>query len=200
MSKGYDFYIDGLLLPITPSAIDTRIANKNKVVTLLNGEELNLLKKPKLTEFEFECRLPNENYPAVKQFIPVQTVLDKLEDLKKNKKSFQFIIIRTPYEQGLNNSINKKVTLEEYEIQEDVKNGPDLIVQIKLKQYIPLKTKVVNTKADSNKGLVATRDTVDKGLSAVNVIAGVTGNPILKGLTAGLKVAKDAGIGKLFGL
>ena len=116
MSKGYDFYIDGLLLPITPGSIDTKIGNKNKIVTLLNGEELNLLKKPKLTEFDFDCTLPSENYPAVKSFVPPITVLNKLEDLKKNKKSFQFIIIRTPYESGLNNSINKKVTLEEYVI------------------------------------------------------------------------------------
>lgn len=53
MNKGYDFYIDDLLLPYIPAKINTKIKNKNKVVTLLNGEELNLLKKPGLTEFNF---------------------------------------------------------------------------------------------------------------------------------------------------
>lgn len=147
-SKGYDFYIDGMLLPITPAKVMTKIGNKNNVVTLLNGEELNLLKKPALTEFEFDMRLPSDDFPAVKQFLKPQMVLDKLEDLKKEKKAFQFIIIRTPYEPNLNNSMNKKVTLESYDIDEDEENGADLIISVRLKQYIPLKTKVVNVNAD----------------------------------------------------
>ena len=31
MNKGYDFYIDDLLLPITPKKINTKIKNKNKM-------------------------------------------------------------------------------------------------------------------------------------------------------------------------
>ena len=198
MSKGYDFYIDGMLLPITPASIDTKIGNKNKIVTLLNGEELNLLKKPKLTEFEFECILPSEDYPAVKSFTSPISVLNKLEDLKKNKKSFQFIIIRTPYESGLNNSINKKVTLEEYTIKEDVKNGPDLVVSIKLKQYIPLKTKVVNTKADENKGISITSDAIDKGLSAMSVVGKIVQKPLINASATMLKGIKEAAMNYLF--
>lgn len=198
MSKGYDFYIDGQLLPITPASIDTKIGNKNKIVTLLNGEELNLLKKPKLTEFDFEFRLPSEDYPAVKSFVAPITVLNKLEDLKKNKKSFQFIIIRTPYESGLNNSINKKVTLEEYTIKEDVKNGPDLIVSVKLKQYIPIKTKVVNTKADENKGVSVTSDAIDKGLSAMAVVGAIAKSPAITANAFALKAIKDKAMSKIF--
>lgn len=134
----YDFYIDGVLLPITPARIETKIGNKNKVVTLINGEELNLLKKPKLTEFDFEFRLPADDFPSVKKFIKPIEMLDKLEKLKINKKPFQFIIIRTPYEPNLSNSMNMSVTLESYNIDEDFKNGSDLIVEVKLKQYIPL--------------------------------------------------------------
>ena len=198
MSSGYDFYIDGQLLPITPASIDTKIGNKNKIVTLLNGEELNLLKKPKLTEFDFEFRLPSEDYPAVKSFVAPITVLNKLEDLKKNKKSFQFIIIRTPYEKGLNNSINKKVTLEEYTIKEDVKNGPDLIVSVKLKQYIPIKTKVVNTKADENKGVSVTSDAIDKGLSAMAVVGAIAKSPAITANAFALKAIKDKAMSKIF--
>lgn len=151
--KGYDFYIDDLLLPITPAKINTKIKNKNKIVTLLNGEELNLLKKPGLTEFNFEFRVPSEDFPSVKQFISPQIVLNKLEDLKINKKKFQFIILRSQYQENLNNSINKSVTLEDYEIIEDADNGADLIISIFMKQYIPLKTKIVNVNADSSNGM-----------------------------------------------
>ena len=171
--KGFDFYIDDLLLPLTPAKINTAIKNKNEVVTLLNGEELNLLKKPGLTEFSFEFRVPSEDFPSVKQFISPQTVLNKLEDLKVNKKAFQFIIIRTPYEPNLNNSVNKKVTLEEYEILEDADNGADLVVSIELKQYIPLKTKVVNINADSGLGIQS--NMASSSTSGLNFSSGFRG-------------------------
>lgn len=160
MNKGYDFYIDNLLLPITPKKINTKIKNKNKVVTLLNGEELNLLKKPGLTEFDFEFRVPSEDFPAVKRYVSPQTVLNKLEDLKVKKKSFQFIIIRSQYQENLKNSINKSVTLEDYEIIEDAENGADLIISISLKQYLPLKTKIINTNADKTKAITVSEGNV----------------------------------------
>ena len=144
----YDFYIDGVLLPITPARIETKIGNKNKVVTLINGDELNLLKKPKLTEFEFEFLLPADDFPSVRGFVKPQRVLDKLEGLKSDNKPFQFIIIRTPTQPNLSNSMNMSVTLESYTIDEDFKNGSDLIVSVKLKQYIPLKTRVAKLSAN----------------------------------------------------
>lgn len=198
--KGFDFYIDDLLLPITPAKVTTKVANKNDVVTLLNGEELNLLKKPGLTEFSFEFRVPSEDFPSVKQFVSPQTVLNKLEDLKSNKKSFQFIIIRTPYEPNLNNSVNKTVTVEEYQILEDAENGADLIISIELKQYIHLKTKVVNVKADSS-GLDISEGLV-KGLSAatalVHEFGGATGKALV-GAGIGMATAVNSIIGNLVG-
>ena len=179
MDKGYDFYIDDLLLPITPKKINTKIKNKNKIITLLNGEELNLLKKPGLTEFNFEFRIPSEDFPSVKNFVSPQVVLNKLEDLKLNKKSFQFMILRSQYQENLNNSINKSVTLEDYEILEDADNGTDLIISIALKQYIPLKTKIVNVNADNAKGMSASKGNVpmknckQTGSLASNVIHGI---------------------------
>lgn len=161
MFKGYDFYIDKLLLPITPGKIETKIGSKNKTITLINGEEMNLLKKPKLTEFEFEFRLPSEPFPGVKAFVRPQEVLNHLETLKKENKIFQFIIIRTPYSENLNNSMNKSVTLESYTINEDFKNGTDLIVEIKLKQHLPLKAEVVMAKLGEN-GIVAVKENQKK--------------------------------------
>lgn len=182
MNKGYDFYIDDLLLPITPAKINTKIKNKNKVVTLLNGEELNLLKKPGLTEFNFEFRVPSDEFPSVKAFVSPQSVLNKLQDLKVNKKTFQFKILRSKYQNNLNDSINKSVTLEDYEILEDAENGMDLIISIFLKQYIPLKTKIINVNADNNSKLEAGEGNVpmkarrlDNSLAA-NVIHGIKEN------------------------
>ena len=44
IDKGYIFYLDGILVPITPSSITTKINNKNKVVTLINDGDFNILK------------------------------------------------------------------------------------------------------------------------------------------------------------
>lgn len=153
--RQHDVYIKDLLLPIAPEEITTSIKNKNEVVSLINGDDLNLIKKPGLTEFSFDMRLPSVNYPAVGQFISQDRVLDYLEKLKvkeedkgklekEEEKVFQFIVIRhTP---GLVNSVNKKVSLEDYEIKESAEQAGDLIVSVKLKLYIPLKTQKMNWK------------------------------------------------------
>ena len=190
MNKGYDFYIDDLLLPITPKKINTKIKNKNKVVTLLNGEELNLLKKPGLTEFSFEFRVPADDFPSVKQFISPQIILNKLEKLKTEKKAFQFIIIRSSYQENLNNSINKSVTLEDYEILEDADNGADLIISVNLKQYLPIKTKVININADKSKGMTASKGNVPmKSGKPKDNLASQVVHGIKKGVNAFLDVA-----------
>lgn len=190
MNKGYDFYIDDLLLPITPKKINTKIKNKNKVFTLLNGEELNLLKKPGLTEFSFEFRVPTDDFPSVKQFISPQIILNKLEKLKVEKKAFQFIIIRSSYQENLNNSINKSVTLEDYEILEDADNGTDLIISVNLKQYLPIKTKVININADKSKGMTANKGNVPmKAGKLKDNLASQVVHGIKKGVNAFLDVA-----------
>ena len=170
-------------MPIAPDEIITKIQNKNKVVSLINGDDLNLIKNAGLTEFTFDLRLPLFDYPAVSEFRPINEVLEHLEMLKANnrtemdrkvievmkfaeenkwevgnqekldklkaevtgeKRIFQFIVIR--HGEGLVNSVNEKVTLEDYDIKESAKEAGDIIVTVKLKKYIPLKTQVMDLK------------------------------------------------------
>lgn len=149
--REHDFYLGDLRLPITPGQIETKIKNKNEVIEILSGYDLNLIRNPGLTEFSFEFRLPNVNYPAVGNFVKPIEVLNLLEKYKtakeKEDRVFQFIIIR--HTEGLVNSINKSVTLEDYDINEDFKEAGDLIVNVKLKQYIPLKTRELKTKEEN---------------------------------------------------
>ncbi|EGY79008.1 hypothetical protein HMPREF9129_1642 [Peptoniphilus indolicus ATCC 29427] len=90
--------------------------------------------------------------------------------------------MRSKYQNNLNDSINKSVTLEDYEILEDAENGMDLIISIFLKQYIPLKTKIINVNADNNSKLEAGEGNVpmkarrlDNSLAS-NVIHGIKEN------------------------
>ena len=45
----YQYYIDGVMLPIAPPSMKTKINNQNDTITLLNGEEINIIKSPGLT-------------------------------------------------------------------------------------------------------------------------------------------------------
>ena len=62
-SNGYDFYLDKTLLPFAPGKLQIKIGNANKTVTLIDGGEVNLLKTPGLSDIEFECLLPQVQYP-----------------------------------------------------------------------------------------------------------------------------------------
>lgn len=154
MKNGYDVYLDKCLLPITPSKIQMKINNANKTITLINEGEINLLKQAKLTDIEFECTIPQVKYPfAVYKsgFKEAAYFLNYFEHLKTGKKPFQFIVSRQfPNGTALFNT-NIKVSLEEYTITEDVKNGFDLTVKIKLKQYRDFSTKTVDVQIVESK-------------------------------------------------
>ena len=148
MSKnGYDFYLKKCLLPIAPEKLQVKINNANDTLTLINEGEINILKKAELTDIEFECRIPQEKYPfAVYKsgFKGADYFLDYFESLKTSKKPFQFIVCRKrPTGKRLFDT-NIKVSMEDYKITEDAKNGFDVLVKIKLKQWRDYGTKTVN--------------------------------------------------------
>lgn len=151
---GYDFYLDKCLLPVTPSKLSLKINNANKTLTLINEGEINILKKAELTDIEFECEIPQTKYPyAVYKsgFLGASYFLDCFEQLKTGRKPFQFIVCRQmPDGKKLFNT-NIKVSMEDYKITEDAKEGVDLKVKIKLKQYREYGTKTVNVSLASSK-------------------------------------------------
>ena len=141
----YYVYLDKILLPITPSKLTLKIKNQNKTVVEINEGEINMLKKAGLTEIDFDATFPNVKYPFATYKNAFQTAklfLDAIEKLKTNQKPFQFIVSRTyPNGKGLYNT-NIKVSLENYTIKEDAKNGLDTVVTFNLKQYRDFGTKI----------------------------------------------------------
>ena len=55
---GYNFYFsdgsDVLTFPITPGELNIKVGSNNKVVTLINEGDINILKSPSLIEVEFD--------------------------------------------------------------------------------------------------------------------------------------------------
>lgn len=137
----YDFYLDGVQLPIPPAKLEIKVTNKNKTVDLINTGEVNILKKEGLSEISFEAEFTHNKLPFYRgAFRDVQFFLSKLELLKTDCKPFQFIVSRELGNKVLFNT-NMKVSLEEYNIVEDAENASDTKVSIKLKQYRDYSTK-----------------------------------------------------------
>ena len=155
--SGYDFYLDKCLLPVPPEKLQIKINNANKKVTLIDEGQINILKKAELTDVEFECLLPQMQYPFATYssgFKGAAYFLDIFEELKTAQKPFQFIVSRTTPGGKVLFSTNIKVSMESYTITENAKDGFDLYVKVKLKQYREYGTKTVSVNIASSKATV----------------------------------------------
>ncbi|MEA5084348.1 MAG: LysM domain-containing protein [Lachnospiraceae bacterium] len=142
-----DVYYGNVLLPVTPEKITMKIGNNNKTLDLINGGEVNFLRTPGLTEFSFDFLIPQVKYPFASYpdgFQDAAYYVGMLEHLKTNKKPFTFSVYRTMPNGKVMFETNMNVSLEEYTLTEDVKNGLDSTASVKLKEYAEHKT-IANT-------------------------------------------------------
>lgn len=159
---GYEFYLGKMLCPVAPSKLQLKIKGQNKSVTLINEGQVNILKKPGLTEISFDLLLPNVKYPFAQyknEFVNAQYFLDELEKLQTSIKPFQFIVTRTFPNGKMLFDTNMKVSLESYDIKEEAKQGFDVIVSVKLKQYREYGTKTCTISTESNKTTASVQNT-----------------------------------------
>lgn len=122
-----------------------------------------------LTDIEFECRIPQEQYPfAVYKsgFKGADYFLDYFESLKTGKTPFQFIVCRRrPTGKRLFDT-NIRVAMEDYKITEDAKEGFDVMVKINLKQWRDYGTKTVNIANDMEKPKASVEPQREAGVTA----------------------------------
>lgn len=150
----YQMYLDGVLLPVTPSKLQMKIANQNKTMNLINGQEINQINLPGLTEISFEAVLPHTEYPFTQYedgFLEPDFYLEKLEALKTGKQAFSFICIRSAPGGDEFYDTNMRVSLENYSVTEDAAEGMDVCVTIELKQHVVYGTRTFDPPSvDSN--------------------------------------------------
>lgn len=150
----YDVYLDKMLCPIAPEKIQVKISNKNKTLVLINEGEINILKKAGLSEISFDLLLPNVNYPfAVYEsgFKGADHFLGMLEEMKTSQKPFKFKVVRQFPNGKILFSTNLSVSLEDYKYSDDIKEGFDIKVSVKLKQFREYGTKTCNVKFTNTK-------------------------------------------------
>lgn len=148
----YELYFDEVLFPVAPAKLKTKFKNQNKTIDLINEGEVNMLKAPGLTELSFSLLLPNQQYSfAVYRdgFKEALYYLEILEKYKTSQKPFQFIFNRIAPGGKMLFYNDMKVSLEDYSMDEDAKEGTDITVSITLKQYKEYGTKTVNLESKS---------------------------------------------------
>ena len=166
----YEFYLDKTLLPVTPSKLQMKIGGQNKSYTLIDGTEINILKSAKLTDISFDVMIPSVKYGFATykngKFMTAAKFLKVFEELKTKKKPFQFIVNRKLPNGKVLFDTNMKVSLEDYTITEDSKQGFDIVVQIKLKQYKDFATKTCEIQFKDTKPTLALNQTRSVGSNA----------------------------------
>lgn len=140
----YKMYLDGVLMPITPSKVKVKINNQNETLTLINGEEINILKAAGLSDVSFDLLLPQVPYPFTNEGAqPADYYLSLLERLKTAKEPFQWILNREKPNGSRLFYTNLTVGMEDYQITDDAEEGFDITVTVSLKQYRHYGTKTV---------------------------------------------------------
>lgn len=145
--RGYHFFIGDLELPYAPSELKVTIGSNNETVSLIDGNEINILKNPKLTEIEFDCELPRgRQYAFANKLVSSKTYTDYFEKLMLNKTPVKLVITRpNPFlrgSTGIGGTIKDfestvlTVSLEGYTLKEDASNAYDVKVSLKFKEYI----------------------------------------------------------------
>lgn len=143
----YEVYIDDMLLPLPPEKIPIKYTGQNKKATLISGEEINILRPPGLAEISLDVIFPQMDYPCAVWDGSVRSgeeFIERLQDLKESRAPFEFIVIRiTEGGEGFFDT-NMDVTLEDFKISDDVKQGVDLAVSLTMKEYRNYGTKIMN--------------------------------------------------------
>jgi LysM repeat protein len=159
----YSFYFDYegeiIQLPISPSSLTLKVNNKNKVVELLNLGDVNILKEPGLSEFNFKILLPGQELPFAvypNGFKMPEFYLERFEKYKVERKPVRFIVSRVATWGEPLFDTNMLVSLEEYTIEEKAGEVGDVYVDIKLKQHKEYKTQVVTIQDVKNNKATAT--------------------------------------------
>lgn len=148
----YQFFLGNLYLPVAPDKVNITIGSQNKTITLVNGDEINILQSPKLKTIKFEALIPYKKYPFATylyDFVDGDVYREEIEALKNNSTKFQFVITR---ERGLkvHHYTDIRATLEDVSITESTEYGYDIKMALTIKEYREFGAKLLTQTGSSN--------------------------------------------------
>lgn len=146
----YTCYLNGVQWP-TPEKLTVKIKGQNKTLILLNEGEINFLRAPGLTEIVVPFTLPMLSGTRSPEYY-----LGILEKLKTGKTTAWFKLVRLSPNGRTLYDTNMKVSVEDYNIVEDAKEGLDVSVDVNLKQWRSYGTKTITVEQPAAKEEKAT--------------------------------------------
>lgn len=146
----YSCYLGGVEWP-TPAKLTVKIKGQNKTLTLLNEGEINFLRAPGLTEIVVPFTLSMLSGTRSPEYY-----LSILEKLKTGKDTTQFMMVRCSPNGRTLYDTNMKVSVEDYSIVEDAKEGLDVSVDVNLKQWRSYGTKTFTVEEPATEEQTAT--------------------------------------------
>jgi hypothetical protein len=144
----YHFFIGDMELPLAPDKYTLSLPNKNQLLTLADGSEMNLLRPSGLRQISFEILLPYfTDSPLVRNGVTVYRpiyYLNRLAEWAAAGEPRRLIVYRSlPNGEEIFNT-NLLVSLESYQVLEDADLGFDVRVAVVLREYVARQTKKYN--------------------------------------------------------
>lgn len=163
----YYLRIAGANFPVAPESIEEAMGNKNETVDLASEKQINILKKPGLTSYTMDIRLPREEWPwayyeqpkdsDIKEgFNKPEEYVKLLRQKKTKREHFQLMIVETinGSEDTVEN-FTEEVTLEDATFRMDSAEGDDIVASCTFKKWVDYATA-------KKKGKVSTKTKVTK--------------------------------------
>lgn len=174
----YQFWLGEILLPITPEKVTISCGSKNTLFTCLNGNEIVFPKTGKLKTIKFQAVLPNVEYPFCRYssgFREAEYFKTAVENLKKEKKSFRFVITREISTTKVLSYTDIEAIVEDYSFTESAHNGYDVVMDITLREYKAFGAVYTSIDISNNSG----RERIDKS-EKVNSYTVASGDSLWK--------------------
>lgn len=136
----YRFYLDGVMLPVAPSAVKVSVRDYNETITLIDGNEAVFPKKGGSREYSFSALLPNREYPFAVydggSFKNAGYYVDIIEKLKNKNEGFLFVIERTLSSGESLFDTCENVVINSLSFSEGGNDGIDINMAVTLKLYV----------------------------------------------------------------
>lgn len=142
----YQYYLDGVLFPISPEENEENITNRNEKFTCIDGQEKNIAKIPGLTTYKADFYAPVCKPTKKPDYALNNLSAAEIEKLINRWKQPQYAVIDLfikRFEQNQNAFYtHDKVTLETCAIRESRSHNGLVLFEMTFQQYNDSKTEI----------------------------------------------------------
>lgn len=157
--------IAGANFPAAPESIEESPENRNEKVDLATEDQITILKKPGLTTYSMDIRLPREKWPWAYYEQPAGSPIpsgfnepdmyvDLLRKTKEEKEHFKVMLVEDMGEDGTVENFTEEVTLEDVSFSTEASEGDDIIASCTFKKWVEYTTRIQKHKVKTTAKIV----------------------------------------------